>query len=187
MRCFVLPSECLRIKEPTDGLNTFCETFGYQTYQEFKEKKLTDVQKERFLSYHNACKQYTLRMNVAFFALVRTYQHHFVNWNIIDTRLPEEIRDIQDKRDRDIKADIYIKKQYENKFGIHRDFQNKTVTIQASTFAIPDLIQHKVYLGDRSSPPAVIIANENVEDKDLFVSTESMKNIYLQYVTCLHL
>jgi len=187
MRCFVLPSECLRIKEPTDGLNTFCETFGYQTYQEFKEKKLTDQQKERFLSYHNACKQYTLRMNVAFFALVRTYQHHFVNWNIIDTRLPEEIRDIQDKRDRDIKADIYIKKQYENKFGIHRDFQNKTVTIQASTFAIPDLIQHKVYLGDRSSPPAVIIANENVEDKDLFVSTESMKNIYLQYVTCLHL
>jgi hypothetical protein len=87
-------------------------------------------------------------MNVAFQELVKTYQHHRVDWDRPDMRLPGEINGDPLWRTRpgkDDLADEFIRREYMKKFGITEQKDSvghtRTVTVQASTFATPYLVR----------------------------------------------
>lgn len=145
--CFILPAECLREftqKKPTpEILDDFCQKFGYQR----DGVELTEEQKEDKKTFNRACQQFTLRMNVAFQELVKTYERHVVNWANPDNRLPAEIEGDplwRMRPNKDDLADEFIRREYMKKFGVteQKDSQGntRTVTVQASTFATPYLV-----------------------------------------------
>jgi hypothetical protein len=145
--CFILPAVCLREftqRNPTPQiLRDFCRKFGYQ----LSGVKLTEEQKKNKKTFNRACQQFTLRMNVAFQELVKTYERHIVNWEKPDERLPGEINGDplwRMKPNKDELADEFIRREYMKKFGIteQKDWlgHTHTVTVQASTFATPYLV-----------------------------------------------
>lgn len=146
--CFILPAECLREftqQKPTpEIIDDFCREFGYQRYE---HQELTEEQKENKKTFNRACQQFTLRMNVAFQELVKTYERHMVNWANPDKRLPGEINGDplwRMRPNKDDLADEFIRREYMKKFGIteqkDRLGHTETVTVQASTFATPYLV-----------------------------------------------
>jgi hypothetical protein len=142
--CFILPAECLREftqKKPTpEIINDFCREFGYQ----LDGVELTEEQKENKKTFNRACQQFTLRMNVAFQELVKTYERHVVNWANPDKRLLNVDPLLRMRRNKDDLADTIIRGEYMKKFGVteQKDSQGntRTVTVQASTFATPYLV-----------------------------------------------
>jgi hypothetical protein len=142
--CFILPAECLREftqKKPTpEIIDDFCQKFGYQR----DGVEPTEEQKENKKTFNRACQQFTLRMNVAFQELVKTYERHVVNWANPDKRLLNFDPLLRMRRNKDDLADTFIRGEYMKKFGIteqkDRLGNTNTVTVQASTFATPYLV-----------------------------------------------
>jgi hypothetical protein len=151
--CFILPEVCLReftqINPYSRILSDFCLKFGYPIFGASLTKDQQEQIKRNGKTFNRACQQFTLRMNVAFQELVKTYQHHRVDWDHPDMRLPGVMNGDPEWKSnpdtRDALADEFIRREYMKKFGITEQKDSvghtRTVTVQASTFATPYLVR----------------------------------------------